>query len=75
MKERNSIFLDITSCIPLKIYRLFGETRRLQFQGRRINQARNRTTFFMQIPFLAYSSTLKMEATYSIETTVHFSFV
>jgi hypothetical protein len=38
---KNSFFLDITPCSPLKVNCSFGRTRRLHLQGRRINQARN----------------------------------
>jgi hypothetical protein len=34
------MFWDITPCSPLKIYRCFGGTVRLHFQGRRMSQSR-----------------------------------
>jgi hypothetical protein len=39
---KNSIFWDITPCIPLKFNRCFGGKYRLHLQGRRISQARNK---------------------------------
>jgi hypothetical protein len=38
---RSSIFLDITLCSLLEIYRYFGRTCRLHLQHRRISPARN----------------------------------
>jgi hypothetical protein len=55
------MFWDITPFIPLKVNLNFGGTCR---QGRRINQTRS------QHDFLAYSSTLKMEVTFSSETSI-----
>jgi hypothetical protein len=36
---KSTIFLDITQCSPLKVYRCFGGTYRLYLHGRRISQA------------------------------------
>jgi hypothetical protein len=38
---KNSVFWDITPCIPLKVNRCLRGTCRLHLQGRRISQARN----------------------------------
>jgi hypothetical protein len=38
---KNTIFMDITPCSPLKVNRRFGGTYRLHLQGRRISRARN----------------------------------
>jgi hypothetical protein len=63
---KSTIFWDITPCSPLNVNRRFGETYRLHFQGRRISWARNQR----ESPLLwsTYSSTLKMEAICSSET-------
>jgi hypothetical protein len=63
-----SVFWDITPCSPLKPNWHFGGTCRHQPQGRRISQA----TCFTLVSYLAYSLTLKMEATCSSETLVDF---
>jgi hypothetical protein len=55
---KSSIFWDITPCSPLNVNRHFGGTYRLL------------TTSFTLVTCLAYSSTLKMEATCSSETSV-----
>jgi hypothetical protein len=54
------IFLDITPSSPLKVNRRFGGTYCLHPQG------------FTLVSYSAYSSTLKMEATCSSETSVDF---
>jgi hypothetical protein len=74
---KSSIFWDITLCSPLKVNRRCGGTSRLHLQGPKINQARNQRETclppeFTLVSCLAYSSTLKMEATYSSETSVDF---
>jgi hypothetical protein len=38
---KSTIFWDITPWGPLKVYRRFGGTRHLHFQGRKISQAGN----------------------------------
>jgi hypothetical protein len=38
---KNSIFWDITPCVPFKANRHFGGIRLLNLQGQRISQARN----------------------------------
>jgi hypothetical protein len=58
---KSSIFWDITPCSPLKADRLFGGIYRLHLQ-----QA------FTLVSYLAYSSTLKMEAICSSEISVGF---
>jgi hypothetical protein len=64
---KSFIFWNIMPCSPAKVNRLFGGTYRLHLKGRRVSQARNMLT-----SCLAYSSTLKMEATQSSETCVGF---
>jgi hypothetical protein len=57
-----SVFHDITPCSPLKFSsRRFGGTCNLHLQDERISQ-------LLYAGFLAYSSTMKMEATCSSET-------
>jgi hypothetical protein len=69
--------MDITPCSPLKFNRHFGRTCRLHLQSRKIGQARSQLEpdskqSFMLVSCLAYSSTLKMKATCSSETSVDF---
>jgi hypothetical protein len=59
------IFWDITPCIMLKVNRRFVGTYRLHLQGRRISRARYREKHTAN-----RSSTLKMEATCSAETSI-----
>jgi hypothetical protein len=59
----NSIFWDITLCIPSKVNRRFGGTCRKAFY---LPHA------FTLVSCSAYSSTLKMEATCSSEMSVSF---
>jgi hypothetical protein len=47
---KNTIFRDITPCIPLKVNRRFGGTYRLHLQGRRIRQAKPKN---MQVEIMA----------------------
>jgi hypothetical protein len=61
--------VGITPCSPLKVNRRFGRTCRLYLQGR-INKTRKPER--NQVASRAYSSTLKMEATCSSETSVDF---
>jgi hypothetical protein len=73
-----SIYWYITPCSPWKANRRFGGTCRLHLLSRRISQARNesesRRLCFLSasslVYCLAYSSTLKMEAICSSETSV-----
>jgi hypothetical protein len=58
---KSTIFWDLMPCSPLKANRRFGGTYRLRLQDRRINKQDS-----------AYSSTLKMEAICSSETSVGF---
>jgi hypothetical protein len=76
---KNFVFWDIMPCSPLKVDRCYGGTSRLHLQGRRISQARNKlevgallASCFKLVSFLAYSSTLKVEATFFSETSVEF---
>jgi hypothetical protein len=57
---KNPIFWNVTPCSPLKAIRRFGGI------------CSSIATCFMLVSGLPYSSTLKMEATYSSETTVDF---
>jgi hypothetical protein len=57
---------------PLKVNRHFGGKLRLHHQSRKISQATLLATFFMPISSLAYSSTLKMDAICSSETSIDF---
>jgi hypothetical protein len=69
------VFWDIIPCSPLKVNRRFGIICQFHLQGRRISHARNwRESRWQAAQFshLAYTSTLKMEATYSSETSVDF---
>jgi hypothetical protein len=69
----SSIFWNTMPCSPLKVNPRFGGTYRLHLQSRRINQARNQLEAgSKQSSCLAYSSTLKTEATRCPETTVVF---
>jgi hypothetical protein len=76
---KSSIFWDITPCSQLKVNRRFGETWRLHLQCQRIRRKRNqRENLFCLPPEFRlvscsdYSSTLKMEAVCSSETSVDF---
>jgi hypothetical protein len=72
---KSTTFWDITPCSPLKVNRHFGGTCRLHHQGRRISQTRNQLCLppaFTLVSCLAYTLTLKMEATCSLETSVDF---
>jgi hypothetical protein len=63
----NSVFCDITPCSLLKVNRRFGGTCRLY-----LLQSYRLAACFMLVSCSAYSSTLKMEATCSSETSVDF---
>jgi hypothetical protein len=67
---KSSIFWDIKLCSPLIVNRCYGEICRLHLQGRIISQAAF-ATFFV-VSYLAYSSTLTMEAICSSETPAGF---
>jgi hypothetical protein len=68
---KSFIFWDITPCSLLKVNRRFGGKCHLRLQGRRISQARALLAIcFTLVSGLAYSSTLKMEATCYSETSV-----
>jgi hypothetical protein len=70
----SSIFWDI---VPFKVKRRFAGTCRLRVQGWSLSQTINRHDAgskqrLMPVSCLAYSSTLKMKATWSSETSVDF---
>jgi hypothetical protein len=74
---KSTVVWDVTQCSLLKINSGFEGTYRLHLQGRRISGARNRRE--NRCPLLAtyfharaYSSTLKMEAIYTPETSIDF---
>jgi hypothetical protein len=58
---KSPVFWDITRCSPFKIHQSFGGTGCIHL-----------ATHFMLVPFLAYSSTLRVEATCSSEMSVDF---
>jgi hypothetical protein len=62
----SSIIWDITPCSLLKVYRRFGGICRLHLQGQVYAEQQ------ISMKAGAYTFTLKMEATYSPETSVHF---
>jgi hypothetical protein len=64
---KRTIFWDITACSPVRFNRRFGGTYRLHLQGWKISLARNRSEDEWQA---SYSSTLKMEAICSSETSL-----
>jgi hypothetical protein len=69
----SSVFWIITLCSSLKVNGRFGGTCHLHLHSRRISHARNQhEAGSRQSSCLAYSSTLKMEATCSSETSVDF---
>jgi hypothetical protein len=75
MVMKSTILWDITPCSPLKVSRHFGGTYRLHLQSRRISRGRNQhqvAPTFTLVSCSAYSSTLKMEAICSSETSVYF---
>jgi hypothetical protein len=82
---KSYIFMDITPCSPSKVIRRFGEARCFHLWGWRIRQASSQHeasnmkifacmfyTCFTVVSCLTYSSTLKIEATCSSETSVDF---
>jgi hypothetical protein len=68
--SKEFVFWNITLRSPFKVNRRFAEISCLHLQCLRISQARNHNKSalliarFTLVSFLAYSSTLKMEATY-----------
>jgi hypothetical protein len=66
---KSSIFWDMTPCNPLKVNLLFRWTCLLHFQGRRISHEK---THMKHIASRAHSTSLKMEATCSSETSADF---
>jgi hypothetical protein len=72
---KSSVFCDTTTCSPLEVNRRFGVTCRLQIQGQRIRQERNQHESGTKQSCSACftnSSTPKMQATCSSETSVDF---
>jgi hypothetical protein len=70
---KSSIFCDIKQYNPFKDNRRFEGTFRFHLHGRRISRKEPWLAICFMLAFLlVYSSTLKMEATYSSETTVGF---
>jgi hypothetical protein len=76
---KSSIFWDITPCGLLKVNWHFTGPCGLHLHGRRISQARNQheagskqSSCYLLVSCLAYSSTLKMEATCPSEMLVEF---
>jgi hypothetical protein len=70
---KSFVFWDIMPYSPLKIKRSFGETCLIHLQNRRICQLRNHGKTdckhsLVPVSCLVYPSALKMEATYSSET-------
>jgi hypothetical protein len=64
---------DVMLCSLLKVNRRFGGTCHHNIQGQRISQAGNQRLLSATMVYcLAFSSTLKMEATCSSETSVDF---
>lgn len=73
---KNSLFYCITGCSSLKTNRHFGVTYRLRLQGRRIINARYKSSacYLLQAGLLfGLFLNLKIEATCSTETSVDFS--
>jgi hypothetical protein len=74
---KSTVFWDIMPCSPLKVKRRFGGTNCLHLQGQRIRRARNQSELslppaFTLVSCSAYSSTLKIEAICSSQTSVYF---
>jgi hypothetical protein len=69
---KSTIFWDITPCSLLKVNRRFGGTYRLHLQGRRTSRASNLPPAFTLVSCSVHSSTLKMEAICSSETSIDF---
>jgi hypothetical protein len=67
----SSVFWNISPCHPLKVNRRFVRTSRFHIQDRRISQARCQRVCHL-FSWLVYFSTLKMEPTYSSETSADF---
>jgi hypothetical protein len=65
-KLKSTVFWDITPCCPLKVNRRFGGTYCLNLQGRA------ELCCFTLVSSSANSSTLKMEAIWSFETSADF---
>jgi hypothetical protein len=65
---KSSIFWDTTLCSSLKFIRRFRRIRCLRLQGQRALLA----TRSMLVPYMVYSLTMKIEKTYTSETSVSF---
>jgi hypothetical protein len=63
---KSAVFCVVTPRISERTRR-FGATYRLHLQGRRVNQARNKSRLNLLFSCLAYYLTLKMEAICSSE--------
>jgi hypothetical protein len=74
---KSPIFRGITPCSPLKANGCFAGTCRLHLQDQRISKAKKpallAATCFMVFSCMSYFLILKMETTYSSETSVEFS--
>jgi hypothetical protein len=69
---KSSIFWDIMQCNPLEVNQRFGGTGRLHLHGLRISKQALLATWAHAGFCSAYYSTLKMEATWSSETSADF---
>jgi hypothetical protein len=69
---KSIIFWDVTPCSLLRCKRRFGGTYRLHLQGRRNFQQEPACHLLTCWSLLKFSSTLKMEAICSTETSVDF---
>jgi hypothetical protein len=67
----NSIFWDVIPCSTLNVNGSFGEASPSSVSKNKLS-LRLLAHCFMLVSCLAYSSTLKVEAVYSFETSVHF---
>jgi hypothetical protein len=71
--SKSSILWDVTQCRQVKTDQHFGGTHGFHFQGRKLSQVSKQheadcKQSFMLVSYLANSSSLKMGATYSSET-------
>jgi hypothetical protein len=71
---KSSVFWDITPCSRFNVERHFRRIYRFHLVGRRISHARNEHEAVSEHDgfSLAYSLTLKMDSSYSSETSVDF---
>lgn len=71
--RKSSLFRDIMQCSMLKTNSCLGGIFRPSLQGHRISQIRNQhdfATWFIMVLCFVFSSTLKVEETWSFETSV-----